>query len=80
MSHNARLKTEAEKRRQRWNKAEKPYFAACLKCVLSCEQTVQHGSKVFDITHCPKTVKGEVFFPYKFEAMRQAEKEQQKRR
>ena len=65
MSHNARLKTEAEKRRQRWNKAEKPYFAACLKCVLSCEQTVQHGRKVFDIHSCPKTVKGEVFFPYK---------------
>ena len=80
MSSKARLKTEAEKRRQRWNKAEKPYYAACLKCVLSCCQTVQHGSTIFDMTHCPKTVKGEIFFPYNFEAMRQAEKEQQKRR
>ena len=80
MGRKARLKTEAERRRTRWNKAEKPYFAACLKCVLSCRQTIAHGSAVFDMTHCPKTVKGEIFFPYKFEAMKQAEKEQQQRR
>ena len=80
MSHNARLKTEAEKRRQRWNKAEKPYYAACLTCVLSCEQTIAHGSTAFDITHCPKAVKGYTFFPYKLETMMKEEKEQTKRR
>ena len=80
MSHNVRLKTEAEKRRQRWNKAEKPYFKACLECVLSCTQTIQHGKTVFNMMNCPKAIKGEVFFPYKFEEMTRAEKEQQKRR
>lgn len=80
MGSNARLKTEADQRRQRWNKAEKPYFAACLKCVLSCEQTIAHGRTVFDMTHCPKTVKGEIFFPYKFEAMRREESEKKEKR
>ena len=80
MNQNARLKTEAEKRRSRWNKAEKPYFKSCLFCCLSCKQTVQFGEAKFDMHNCPKTTKGETFFPYKFEEQQRAMKEQGKRK
>ena len=62
-------------RRKRWEKAEKPFFTACLTCALSCEQTAPGGAATYDILTCPKAKKGMVSFPYKLEAMRNKEED-----
>lgn len=75
-------KTEKQKRqeslrRQRWNKAEKPYFSECLSCLLSCEQIIQHGAMSYNILTCPKAHKGEPAFPYKFMDMKKEYEQQE---
>lgn len=75
-------KTEKQKRqeslrRQRWNKAEKPYFTECLSCLLSCEQIIQHGAMSYSITNCPKAHKGDPMFPYKYAEMKKEYEQQE---
>ena len=78
-------KTEKQKRtenlrRQKWNRAEKPYFHECLSCSLSCEQIIQHGAMSYNILNCPKAHKGEPLFPYKFMEMKKEYMQQEELR
>ena len=57
-------KRQSKLRRAKWERAEKPFYAACLTCSLSCEQVIQHGAMSYDITTCPKANKGALSFPY----------------
>ena len=75
-------KTDKQKRtenlrRQKWNRAEKPYFHECLSCSLSCEQIIQHGAMSYNILNCPKKHKGEPLFPYKYEEMKKEYEQQE---
>lgn len=74
------LKRQADLRRKRWNKAEKPYFKPCLTCALSCSMTIQHSATGYNIFTCPKTDRGEPAFPYKWAEMKKEhEKEVQEK-
>lgn len=72
-------KRQENLRRQRWNKAEKPYFTECLSCSLSCEQIIQHGSMSYSILDCPKKHKGDPMFPYKYAEMKQVKENEEMR-
>ena len=63
-------KRQENLRRNKWNRAEKPYFTECLSCSLSCAQIIRHGAMSYDIMTCPKAHKGEPAFPYKFMEMK----------
>jgi len=75
-------KTETQKRqeslrRQKWNRAEKPYFTECLSCLLSCEQIIQHGATSYNILNCPKQHKGDPCFPYRYLEMKKEYEQQE---
>ena len=70
-------KRQENLRRNKWNRAEKPYFHECLSCSLSCEQIIQHGAMSYNILNCPKTHKGEPLFPYKFMEMKKEYEQQE---
>ena len=73
-------KRQADLRRKRWNKAERPYFKCCLSCSLSCNMTIEHGCHSYDIFSCPRQNRGEPTFPYKWaEMMKEHEKEVQEK-
>ena len=69
---------QADLRRKRWNKAEKPYFKACLTCMLSCSQVIKYARAGYDIFSCPKKDKGEPMFPYKYAEMVKEHNEKEK--
>ena len=64
------LKRQADLRRKRWNKAERPYFKCCLTCSLSCTMTIKHAGAGYDIFTCPKKDRGEPKYPYAYEKMK----------
>ena len=73
-------KRQADLRRKRWNKAEKPYFKPCLTCALSCSQVIKYAGAGYDIFTCPKKDRGEPFFPYKWaEMLKEHEKEEKEK-
>ena len=71
----ARQQAAAEKRREKWNKAEKPYFNWCLRCDLSCKQIIARGQTDYDIMNCPRKHTDTAKFPYKYEDMKKQQKE-----
>lgn len=73
-----RVKELAEKRRNKWNRAEKPYFNWCLRCDLSCKQIIARGPTDYDIMNCPRKHTDTAKFPYKYEDMKRAEEERRK--
>ena len=76
----ARQQATEEKRRDKWNKAEKPYFNWCLRCDLSCKQIIARGQTDYDIMNCPRKHTDTAKFPYKYEDMKRAEEERRKQR
>ena len=71
-------KKQADLRRKRWNKAEKPYFKPCLTCALSCSMTIQYSAAGYNIFTCPKKDKGEPMFPYKYKELLKEHEQQEK--
>ena len=67
-------------RTARWNKAEKPYFAECLTCALSCSMLIRFGKTSYDIMTCPKAHAGGPVFPYKYAEMKKEYEQQEEMR
>ena len=73
-------KRQESLRRNKWNRAEKPYFHECLSCSLSCEQIIRYGAMSYNILNCPKKHKNEPTFPYKYEEMKKEYEQQEEMR
>jgi len=66
-------------RRVRLEKAERPYWAECLDCNLSCENAIAKGAHPYTVLTCTKAHKSDPMFPYKYAQMKE-EKEKEKER
>jgi hypothetical protein len=70
-------KRTAKLRRDKWNKAERPYFTECLNCTTACSQTIQRAGCSYQIENCPKKHESDPAFPYRYKEMKAAYDKQQ---